>query len=154
MREALDVLYAEQHNVLLTVFTASLAEGLLKTGQLEEALLTINGAINRATGFGSTFDMAELLRLKAEVLLKMPQADREAARNLLREAMKSAHEQSALAYELRSATSLARLLCDDGRRHEAINNVLSPIYNRLRGDIETHQTSMRQASYSLYADPR
>ena len=83
-------MYAEQHNVLLTVFTASLAEGLLKTGQLEEALLTINGAINRATSFGSTFDMAELLRLKAEALANMPQGDREAATDLLKQAIRSA----------------------------------------------------------------
>ncbi|WMT76361.1 winged helix-turn-helix domain-containing protein [Bradyrhizobium sp. Ash2021] len=136
LREALEVLYAEQHNVLLTVFTASLAEGLLKAGQFEEALLTINGAMSRPAGFGSTFDMAELLRLKAEVLAKMPQGDRDAAAKLLKEAMRSAHEQFALVYELRSATSLARLFFDDGQRDDA-RGVLKPIYDRLKEDIET-----------------
>lgn len=136
LREALEVLYAEQHNVLLTVFTASLAEGLLRTGQLEEALLTINGALNRATGFGSTFDRAELLRLKAEVLAKMPQGDRETASNLLKEAISCAREQCAPAYELRSATSLARLLSEDGRQDGA-RDVLRPIYDRLKEDVET-----------------
>ncbi|MET4255101.1 putative ATPase/DNA-binding winged helix-turn-helix (wHTH) protein [Bradyrhizobium sp. S3.12.5] len=136
LREALEVLYADQHNVLLTVFTASLAEGLLKTGQLEEALLTINGAINRAKGFGSTFDMAELLRLKAEVLVNMPRRNRKEVASLLKEAMRTAHEQSAAVYELRSATSLARLLSEGGQRDKA-RNILSPIYDRLKGDVET-----------------
>ena len=65
LREAL-ALHSEQHNILLTVFAGALTQGLLKTGQIDEALLTINGAIGRAVGFGATFHIAELLRLKAE----------------------------------------------------------------------------------------
>jgi predicted ATPase len=80
--------------------------------------------------------MAELLRLKAEVLANMPQGDREAAANLLKQAIRSARAQSALAYELRSATSLALLLSESVQRDEA-RHVLRPIYDRLKEDIET-----------------
>ena len=136
LRAALEVLYTEQHNVLLTVFTAALAEGLRKTGRFEEAFLTINGAISRAAGFGATFDMAELLRLRAEVVAEMPRGDREAAAISLKEAIGIAREQSALAYELRSATSLVRLLSETSERDEAIG-ILKSVYDRFKDGIET-----------------
>ena len=51
----------------------ALAEGLAKSGQVEEALLTINRAIARATDCGPVFDTAELLRVKALILAAIPQ---------------------------------------------------------------------------------
>jgi predicted ATPase len=141
LREALAALYSEQHKILLTVFTAALAEGLRRTGQLEEALLTLNGAISRATGCGATFDFADLLRLKAEVLMEMPQGDRGAALNCLKESMELAREQSALAYELRSATTLARLLSESGQPDEA-RNILGRVYDRFTEGYETSDLKM------------
>jgi hypothetical protein len=96
LREALEALHSEQHNILLTVFAGALTQGLLKTGQIDEALLTINGAIGRAVGFGATFHMAELLRLKAEVLAAAPQKDGAAVVDCLGESLRFAREQSAL----------------------------------------------------------
>ena len=64
-----------------------LADGLRKSGQLEEALITVNRAIERATDCGSTFDMSELLRVKALALAAMPQHGRDAAMNYLTEAL-------------------------------------------------------------------
>lgn len=144
LREALEVLHSEQHNILLTVFARALTEGLLKTGQFEEALLTINGAIGRATSFGASFDMAELLRLKAEVLTVMSPADRAVAADCLGESLKIAHQQSALVYELRASVALARLLSESGQRDEA-RDVLRPVYDRFTEGFETsdlHQARM------------
>jgi hypothetical protein len=52
LRGALAILTTLKLNLFLTVSTGALAEGLLKSGQLEEALLTINRAIERATDCG------------------------------------------------------------------------------------------------------
>ena len=145
LREALAAFYSEQHNILLTVFTAALAEGLKKTGRLEEALLTLNGAISRATSYGTTFDIPDLLRLKAEVLMEMPQGDRTVAVNYLKESMKLAREQSALAYELRSATTLARFLSESGQPGEA-RNILGRVYDRF---TEGHETADLKLASSL-----
>jgi tetratricopeptide (TPR) repeat protein len=68
LRSALEILHAEQYHVLLTTFMGALAEGLRKTGQFEEALFTINGAIARATNNGAEFDLSELLRIKSQIL--------------------------------------------------------------------------------------
>ena len=73
LRGALETLTALKQNIFVTDFMGALAEGLRKRGQLEEALLTINQAIERATDRGSTFDMAELLRIKARILAALPQ---------------------------------------------------------------------------------
>ena len=47
-----------------------------------------------------------------------------------------AREQSALAWELRSATALARLLCEDGQRDQA-RDTLAPVYDRFTEGFET-----------------
>ena len=85
----------------------ALAGGLRKRGQLEEALLTINQAIGRATDRGPKYDMAELLRIKAQIVAAMPRYGRDSAINCLTEAVAVAKSQSALALELKSAIALS-----------------------------------------------
>ena len=99
-------------NIFVTDFMGALAEGLPRRGQVEEALLTINRAIARATDCGSTFDMAELLRIKAQILAAIPQYGRVAAMDCLTESLAVAKAQSALALELRSTIDLSRLLTE------------------------------------------
>jgi predicted ATPase len=114
----------------------ALAGGLRKRGQLEEAILTINQAIGRATDRGSTFDMAELLRIKAQILAAMPQYGRDPAINCLTDALAAAKAQSALALELRSTIALARLLAEGGQRDQAHHD-LALVYGRFTEGFET-----------------
>ena len=125
-------------NGLATVVAANIiiAGGLRKRGQLEEALLTINQAIDRATDRGSTYDMAELLRIKAQILAAMPQYGRESAMNCLTEALAIAKAQSALALELRSTIDQARLLAEGGQRDQARHD-LALVYGRFTEGFET-----------------
>ena len=136
LRNALESLTTLKLNLLFTVYMGALAEGLRKSGQLEEALLTINQAIGRATDCGSTFDMAELLRIKAQVLASMPEQGRDSAINCLTEALAIAKAQSALALELRSKTDLARLLAKGGQRGQARHD-LALVYGRFTEGFET-----------------
>jgi tetratricopeptide (TPR) repeat protein len=87
LRGALETVSVLRANNLFISFIGALAEGLRKRGQVEEALVTINQAIGRATDCGSTFEMAGLLRVKAQVLAAMPQYGRVAAMNCLNEAL-------------------------------------------------------------------
>jgi ATP/maltotriose-dependent transcriptional regulator MalT len=135
LRDALETLHAEQHNILTTVFTSALAEGLWQTGQSDEALITINGAVARAVICGATFDMAELLRIKGQILAAMPRPDRASAEDCLIQSLAVAREQSALAWELRSATALARLLSENGQRDRA-RDTLAPVYDRFTEGFE------------------
>jgi AraC-like DNA-binding protein len=65
LRSALENLHAQQYNLFILDSIGALAEGLRKTGQFEEALLTINGAIARAKNSGVELDLSELLRIKS-----------------------------------------------------------------------------------------
>jgi tetratricopeptide (TPR) repeat protein len=138
LRGALETLTTQKWNILHTDFMGALAEGLRKTGQLEEALLlvTINRAIGCATDRGSTFDMAELLRIKARVLAAMPQHGRDSAMNCLTEALAVAKAQSALALELRSTIDVARLLAEGGQGDQARHD-LALVYDRFTEGFET-----------------
>ena len=136
LRDAVETLTAVKMNIWLTEFMRPLADGLRKSGQLEEALITVNRAIERATDCGSTFDMSELLRVKALVLAAMPQHGRDAAMNYLTEALAVAKAQSALALELRSTIDLARLLSEGGQRDQARHD-LALVYGRFTEGFET-----------------
>jgi predicted ATPase/DNA-binding winged helix-turn-helix (wHTH) protein len=148
LRNALETLHAEQHNVLTTVFASAVAEGLRKTGQFDEALITINGAIAQAASCGVMFDMAELLRIKGQILVAMPRPDRASAVDCLMHSLGVAREQSALAWELRSAMALARLLAENGHRDQA-RDTLSPVYDRF---TEGFKTADLRAAHQLIRD--
>jgi predicted ATPase/DNA-binding winged helix-turn-helix (wHTH) protein len=134
LRSALGTLRSQQFNLLIPGFIGALAEGLRKTGQFEEALFTINGAIARATNSGVEFYLPELLRIKSQILAA--QNDRESAVNCLAQALAVARTQSALAWELRSTMVLARLLCEGGERDQA-RDTLASVYERFTEGFET-----------------
>ena len=123
---------AQQYNLLITGVIGAAAEGLCKSGQFEEALFTINGAIARATNGGVELGLSELLRIKSQILAA--QHDRESAMNCLIEALAFARAQSALAWELRSTMVLARLLSEDG---DEAHHTLALVYDRFTEGFET-----------------
>jgi ATP/maltotriose-dependent transcriptional regulator MalT len=85
LRCALETLRAKRHNVFTTLCTGALAEGLQKTDRVEEALLTVNGAIARAIDCGEAIHLAELLRIKAQVLVSAPHNNRSSSMDCLTE---------------------------------------------------------------------
>ena len=79
----------------------------------------------------------ELLRLKGELLLLRGEpADAEASEALFRQALDAAHQQGALSWELRAATSMARLWRDQDRRHQAFD-LLGPVYGWFTEGFDT-----------------
>jgi predicted ATPase len=136
LRPALEILTTLRLNIFVTEFMGALAEGLRKSGRVDEALLTINQAIRRAPNCESTYDTADLLRIKAQILAAMPQYGRDSAMDCLTEALAIAKAQSALALELRSTIDLARLLAEGGQRDQARHN-LALVYGRFTEGFET-----------------
>jgi len=142
LQSALESLHAQQYKLVILLFTGALAEGLRKTGQLEEALFTINGAITRATNSGVEMDLPELLRIKSQVLAA--RHDRESAMSCLTEALTVARSQSALAWELRSTMALARMLSEDGQRDQA-RHTPALVYDRFTEGFETADLGLARA---------
>jgi predicted ATPase len=115
---------------------AMLAEGFWKVGRHDDALGALGLGVARAEEQGQHSYGAELHRLRAEILLDRDGAALEEAQTLLRRALEIARGQEAKSYELRAATSLARLLRDQEQRDEA-RALLAPVYNWFTEGFDT-----------------
>jgi len=119
------------------MFIAELPEALGRAGQISEALATVDEAIDRAERTADGWIMAELLRVKGELLrFDDAPAAAESARGCFLQALQLAGTQEALSWELRAATSLATLYRDQGRSADAIA-CLQPIYDRFAEGFRT-----------------
>ena len=96
-----------------------LAEGLRKVGRHDEALGALALGVAQAEQQGQHFYDAELHRLRAEILLDMDGNAVEEAEALLGQSLEIARRQEAKTFELRAATSLARLWQRQGKREKA-----------------------------------
>jgi predicted ATPase len=109
-------------------FLALVADCLRAVGQMKDAGHCIVEALTRAAATGERWFEAELLRLRGEVRLVSGIAEDEAVEVCFQNAIEIAREQGARWWELRAATSLARLWAEQGRRREAYD-LLAPIYD-------------------------
>jgi predicted ATPase len=106
---------------------SALAEGMAQLGDLDGALDLIGEIIAQIErpGWEERHYYAETLRIKGWVLsLK---GDLEGAERNYLASLDRARQQQAKSWELRTATSYARLMCDQGRIREAYD-LLEPIY--------------------------
>jgi predicted ATPase len=122
---------------LYTEILRALAETLAGAGEVAEGLVTIDEALARSGRDEERWCVAELLRIKGELLLLQagPNATA-AAEDHFRQALDWARRQGALFWELRAATSLARLWRNRGRNKEA-RELLALIYARFTEGFET-----------------
>jgi tetratricopeptide (TPR) repeat protein len=118
-------------------FTFLMAEALGRAGQIDEGLTAIEEAIVRSERTEERWATAEMLRIKGELLLMQdaPGAAAE-AEGSFRQALDLARRQGALSWELRAATSLARLLSDQARSDDA-TACLRPVYGRFTEGFAT-----------------
>jgi class 3 adenylate cyclase/predicted ATPase len=103
--------------IRISYHIALLAQACQIAGQVEEALLLLNNALQIAARIGERWFAAELHRQTGELILR--QGHSAAAEELFRQALNIAREQEAKLWELRAAVSLARLFGERGRRSEA-----------------------------------
>ncbi len=119
-----------------------MAEALGHAGQNAEGLAAIEEAISHSERTEERWAMAELMRVKGELLAK-------AAEDYFRQALDCARRQGALSWELRAATSLARLLRNQGRPADAIA-CLEPVYDRFTEGFRTADlTAAKQLLHEL-----
>ena len=127
-------------------FTFLMAEALGRAGQVTGGLAMIEEAITRSESTEERWAIAELLRIKGELLRSQgaPGAAA-AAEDHFRQALDWARRQDALSWELRTASSLARLWRDQHRVKEA-RALLRSVYGRF---TEGFATADLQAARSL-----
>jgi predicted ATPase len=109
-------------------FLCSLAAGLWRVGRHDEAMGTLGLGLAQAEQQGQHYYDAELHRLRAEILLDMDGNAAPEAEALFGQSLAIARRQEAKTFELRAATSLARLWQRQGKR-DAARDLLAPIYS-------------------------
>jgi predicted ATPase len=113
---------------------ARLAEALSRQGEHAEALATVSEGLEDQQRSGQRRWEAELYRLEGISLVGLNRV--EDAETALQEALRVARRQQAKSYELRAATSLARLWGEQGRRAKA-RELLAPVYGWFTEGFDT-----------------
>jgi predicted ATPase len=119
--------YAGPH---YAAFLGTFAEALAGAGRGAEGLVAINEALDITARTEVRVSVPELLRVKGELLLSEGGSSAAAAaEHRFRQALQLARQQNSLSWELRAATSLARLWRDQQQVAEG-RKLLRSVYER------------------------
>jgi class 3 adenylate cyclase/predicted ATPase len=118
------------------LFLALLAEALALAGKMEEGLAALDDALAKAAVSGERGWSAEIHRLRGVLTARLPHPDPVKAEESFRTALAIAREQGTRGYELRAATSLARLCREQGSLTEA-RDLLAPVYSSFTEGFDT-----------------
>ncbi len=119
------------------LFTFLMAEALGRVGQIADGLAAIAEAIEQSERTDERWAIAEMLRIKGELFLSQDAPGAvTATEDQFRQALDWAHKQGALSWELRAATSLARLWREHARNDEA-RELLASVYDRFTEGFAT-----------------
>ena len=136
VRQGIDADRGTGANLEDSHWLALLAEACGKTGKIAEGLRAIAEALGHVAKTGAVYYEAELHRLDGELRLACDPAATPTAEACFRRAIEIARAQQAKSWELRAATSLARLWRDQGRRTQA-RDLLAPVYGWFTEGFDT-----------------
>jgi ATP/maltotriose-dependent transcriptional regulator MalT len=136
LRDCLKEFHATPYEVQTTPFSTSLAQGLAAIGRLSDAFALIEKTIRDCEANGDHCYMPEALRVKAGLLVSMPQPSVGDAESDLMHSLEWSRCQGARAWELRSATDLAHLLAGQGRGQDG-RALLQPVFEQFAEGWDT-----------------
>jgi len=123
-------------------FLGEMAEALRRVGQVADGLAAIGEALARVERTEARWLIADLMRIKGELILaEGARGAEEAAADCFGQALDWARRQGALSWELRVATSAARALRAQDRAADA-KEILQPVYDRFTEGFETADLEM------------
>ena len=123
------------------------AEAEEKNGQPEAGLRALNEAFPLVATYETRWYEAEIYRLKGALLLAQSPDNQTEAETCFQYAISIAQNQQAKSWELRAATSLARLWQSQGKRDEA-RQVLGDIYGWFTEGFAPLICGMRRRSWT------
>jgi predicted ATPase/DNA-binding winged helix-turn-helix (wHTH) protein len=147
LRTGLDELSETRFETRYLAFLAQLAEASSRVGEIASGRAAIDEALEQCHRNEELWYLPELLRLKGEILLREGASDAgTAAEAQFLQSLDWARRQQVLSWELRTATSLAKLWRSQGRLGDA-RDQLAPVYGRFTEGFET--TDLRTAKQLL-----
>jgi predicted ATPase len=144
LREGLVAYRATGADLECSHWLALLAEAYRDIDQPEEGLCLVAEALDHVAQTGIVYYEPELHRLEGELGLRRDQADAQKAEACFHLAVEIARSQRAKSWELRAATSLARLWGERGRRAEA-RDLLAPVYGWFTEGFDTQDLKAAKA---------
>ena len=136
MRRGIAAATAIGARVLEPLHLGLVAEALAFAGEVEDGLVELDQALARSTESGEKWMDAELHRLRGDLMCRLPQPDPDDAERSFAAALSIARNQGTKGFELRAATSLARLWDNHGR-HEEARQLLAPVYDWFTQGFDT-----------------
>ena len=138
-RSAGSTIFTPEHEFMLAIAHAD-------SGQFDDAWRCIDKAMTAMHATKERWCEAEVHRVAGEIALKSPQRDEAKAQAHFEHSLTIARAQQAKSWELRAATSLARLLSYQGKRKMA-RDLLAPIYDWFTEGFDT--SDLREAKALL-----
>jgi predicted ATPase len=122
----------------LPIFLTLEAEAYAEAGRRDAALQAIEKALSISKDTGERWAMAEMLRVKARLLLATGRAEADEIETILVESLEIARQQRARCWELRASCDLARLWQSqgEGRRRKALK-LLQSVYDQFTEGFDT-----------------
>jgi class 3 adenylate cyclase/predicted ATPase len=136
LTRGLNAFRATGAGVRVPYYLGILGDAYTQAGRFAEALQAFDEALAIAEKNDDRFQEAELHRLKGEMLLAESPEHVAAAERCFQQALATAVRQQSKAWELRAATSLARLWQRQGRRDEA-RAALAAVFSTLTEGFTT-----------------
>jgi predicted ATPase len=136
IRETIGALRAIGSNLLNPFWLVLLARAYAHNGQAEESLAALAEAFEEIERTEERWWEAELHRFKGQLLLESNDANTSEAEACFLKAIDIAQSQNAKSWELRAATSLARLWRDQGKPGDA-RDLLKPVHDWFTEGFET-----------------
>jgi adenylate cyclase len=130
----------------LPYFLALQAESYARAERIDDGLALLVEALALADKTEERCWLAELNRIKGELLLAVSPDNRAEAESCFSRALDTSRGQQAKSWELRAAISLARLWRDQGKRTEG-RGLLAPIYGWFTEGLDT--TDLKEAKTLL-----
>ena len=125
-------------------FLSSLALAHAEVDQFDDAWRSIDEALTLIEKTKQRWFEAEVNRIAGEIALKSPHPDAAKAEAYFERALAVARQQQAKSWELRAATSMARLWRDQGKR-EAARELLAPVYGLFTEGFDTRDLKEAKA---------
>src|SRR5262249_32305811 len=128
----------------LPTFLTLEAEAYARAGLADPALQAIEEAHTMSRDTGERWAMAEILRVKAHLLLATGRAQVDEVEAILVNSLEIARQQQARCWELRVSCDLARLWQGQGREKKALK-LLQSVYNQFTEGFDTAELQQAKA---------
>ena len=140
-------------SVSVSYFLSVLGKVNARLGRLDEARRCIDEAAAGVEATGERWHEADIQRTAGEIALMSSEPDAAKAQAHFERALEVARAQRARSWELRAATSLARLWRDQGQRAEA-RDLLAPVYDWFTEGFDTRDVKEARALLGELASRR